>query len=87
MSGEFLYQSLEEMAATYFYSFTCNHAFHDGNKRVGLLVCEIFLEFNGFELRLTDDEAEDLSLGVADGRVTKEELTELIRRAMVPQTP
>jgi death-on-curing protein len=33
-------------------SLTNNHAFHDGNKRIGFAVSDVFLRLNGFYLEV-----------------------------------
>lgn len=40
-------------AATYAYHLTQAHAFIDGNKRIGTVVAELFIEFNGAQLDMT----------------------------------
>ena len=52
-----------------------NHPFIDGNKRSAFAVTDTFLRLNGFYLNLTDDRAYDLVMGVAQGTMTKEELS------------
>jgi death on curing protein len=76
--GRLLCQSLTEMAATYWYHLTRNHGFLDGNKRVGLLSADTFLLLNGLDLRLPVTEAVALALRVAEGKVTKTELAQVI---------
>ena len=63
-----------EVAAAYLFYICRNHPFVDGNKRVGLGAALVFAEVNGFEVRATDDELEELTLGVASGRIPKEEV-------------
>lgn len=46
------YETLEESAAALMESLTNNHAFHDGNKRIGFAVTDAFLRVNGFYLEL-----------------------------------
>ena len=48
-----------------------NHPFIDGNKRIGHAAMEVFLMLNGYELSAEVDDAEQLILGVAAGRVTR----------------
>ena len=43
-------------AATYAYHLTQAHAFVDGNKRVAAAITETFLESNGSQLTMSDDE-------------------------------
>ena len=48
-------------AAAYAYHLTQAHAFVDGNKRIGAEITETFLETNGFQLTMTNDEIVDPS--------------------------
>lgn len=75
-SGEYLHGELPEMAAAYLYHLCCNHPFVDGNKRVALAASEVFLVANGYELNASDDELEEMTLGVASGEVSKAEVVE-----------
>ncbi|MGI8735408.1 MAG: type II toxin-antitoxin system death-on-curing family toxin [Pyrinomonadaceae bacterium] len=43
-------------AATYAYHLTQAHAFIDGNKRIAAAITETFLETNGVQLIMTNDE-------------------------------
>ena len=60
-------------AATYAYHLTQNHAFVDGNKRVGAAVAEIFVRLNGARLSATNDEIVDLFLGIAAGAFSRDQ--------------
>lgn len=75
-SGEYLHAELSEMAAAYLYHLCSNHPFVDGNKRVALAASEVFLVANGFELDASDDELEELTMGVAAGEISKAEAVE-----------
>ena len=69
-----LFPTKEEKGAKLGYSLVSNHAFVDGNKRIGLLVMLSFLEINGIHLKYTDDELIELGLGLASDKVSYEEL-------------
>lgn len=69
--GEFLHQSLEEMAAAYLFGICRNHPFVDGNKRTALACALIFLALNGVRTRSGEDDLYDLVIGIAEGRITK----------------
>ena len=71
---QFLHPTPAAMAAAYLFHLCGNHPFVDGNKRVGLGAALVFAEVNGFEVRATDDELEELTLGVASGRIPKQEV-------------
>lgn len=61
------YPTIEEKAARLMYSIVKNHAFVDGNKRIGVLVLLVTLELNGIKLKYTQQELINLGLNVANG--------------------
>ena len=69
-----LYPSKEEKAAKLGYSLVSNHAFVDGNKRIGVYVMISFLELNGIHIESTDEDVIALGLGVADGSMSQEDV-------------
>ena len=77
--GKELYPSLEEKGARLGFNLVQNHAFVDGNKRIGLLVMLTFLEINGINLKFTDDELVDIGLSLASGQMTYENLFDWIK--------
>ena len=74
--GEFLHRSIPAMAAAYLFHLCQNHAFVDGNKRVGANAAITFLLLNAWDLDLDSDELVNVVINVASGRLTKSELTE-----------
>ena len=72
--GNELYPTKEEKGAQIGFSLVSNHAFVDGNKRIGLLVMLSFLETNGIHLLYTDEELIELGLALADGTMKYEDL-------------
>lgn len=73
------YPSIEEKAARLCYSLVNNHAFLDGNKRIGVYVMIIFFELNGIVLNQTDEEIVKLGLGVAASELDYNAILEYIR--------
>ena len=61
------YPSVEEKAARLMFSLTNNHAFVDGNKRIGVLTMLMTLQLNNIKLSYTQAELIALGLSVADG--------------------
>lgn len=61
------YPSVEEKAARLAFAITNNHAFVDGNKRIGILVMLLTLRLNSISLTYTQAELIALGLGIADG--------------------
>ena len=56
-----------EKAARLGLSLLSNHEFVDGNKRIGVPIMLVFLEFNGIHMKCSDEELVELGLGVAAG--------------------
>ena len=73
------YPTKEEKGARLGYSLISNHAFVDGNKRIGIYVMMAFLEMNGIRLKCTDEEIIKIGLSVADGSMGYEELAEWVK--------
>ena len=83
--GQRLHPTIASMAAAYMYHLAGNHGFVDGNKRVAVGVALVFLDANGFKLRLTTDELERITLDVAASHLDKVRLTELFEAAIQPK--
>ncbi len=71
--GEEQYPSIEEKACCYYHSIARGgHIFHNDNKRTALTVFETFLNVNGYEFTMTNDEAEDYTVYLAEDDKFKE---------------
>lgn len=77
------YPSKEEKGAKLGHSLVSNHAFVDGNKRIGMYVMITFLEVNGIHMDCTNEEVAELGLALADGSVGYEELLAWVREHRV----
>ena len=77
------YPTKEEKAARIGYSLVSNHAFVDGNKRIGMYRMITFLEVNGIYLDCTNDEVVQVGLGLAEGSLKYDELLEWIKNHRV----
>ena len=76
--GKEFYPTKEEKGARIGFSLISNHAFVDGNKRIGIYVMLSFLEMNGIRIQCTDDDLAHVGLSVADGSMGYEELLEWV---------
>lgn len=70
---------LEEKGARLGYALISNHAFVDGNKRIGMYVMLTFLEVNGIRLDCANDEVVEVGLAVASGAMDYEALLAWVR--------
>ncbi|MBP5349834.1 MAG: type II toxin-antitoxin system death-on-curing family toxin [Clostridia bacterium] len=77
--GKELYPTKEEKAARIGYSLISNHAFVDGNKRIGLYILLTFLETNGIRLHPSVDDVARVGFAVARGEMDYDGLLAWIR--------
>ena len=76
--GQELYPTKEEKGARIGYSLISNHAFVDGNKRIGMYILLTFLEVNGIKISPTVDEVIRAGMEIAEGKMNYEDLLEWI---------
>ena len=76
--GQELYPSKEEKGARLGYSLISNHAFVDGNKRIGMYVLLAFLEVNGIRIDPSVDDVARVGLAVASGEMDYDALLQWI---------
>ena len=78
--GEDAYPTLFDKGAALLESIVRNHALVDANKRTGWLAACTFLEASGCPLFAPTDEAHDLVIGIAEGRVELAEAAAALER-------
>lgn len=76
--GQDLFPSKEEKAARLGVGLVSNHAFVDGNKRIGMYVLLTFLEVNGIYITATNEEIVAVGLALAEGKMKYEQLLQWI---------
>ena len=77
-------RTLVEKAAALGFSLIQNHPFVDGNKRIGFAAMNIFLKRNGWKIRDSVDEQERVILGLAAGRIDRDQLVAWLEKYVVP---
>lgn len=77
--GRDLYPSDVEKIARLGYGLASNHAFIDGNKRIGAMMVQLLLKWNGYHLVLRSGELADMFIAIADGSAKEEHLLAWIR--------
>jgi death-on-curing protein len=82
--GQFLHDDLFDKASAYLFHLVQNHAFIDGNKRVGLAAALSFLDINGVEIIADEDALTEMVLSVAEGHLNKEAIAEFLRHNATP---
>ena len=79
-AGVEVYPSIQQKAARLCYGLVKNHAFIDGNKRIGAHVMLVFLALNNIELDYTQQELSNVILEVASGQRNCENLCAWINK-------
>ena len=84
MFGKPLLDDPIEVAAAYLFYLCNNHPFMDGNKRVALATCLVFLSENGLlpAEQLDPDAWERLTLDVASGQLARAETATRLRHLL-----
>lgn len=78
-----LYPTIIEKAARLGYSLIKNHAFVDGNKRIGTHVMLVFLALNQIEVEYEDDELIHTILEIAAGQIDDRQLLAWLQEHIV----
>ncbi len=81
IKNDLYYPYLEDKITHLFYSVNKNHCFNDGNKRAAIALTAYFLEINGLDHKIDIfiKRMENITVYVAENRVSKELLYELIK--------
>jgi len=83
--GSDAYPDLDTKAAAMLHSLARNHGLVDGNKRLALAGIIAFYGVNGRRLTLSNDEAYDLVIAVADGTLdVVEQIADRLAHATEP---
>lgn len=75
------------LATLYAITIVRNHPFIDGNKRVGLIALELFLNLNGYEFIAGDSECVTEMLRLAARDTTDEQFAHWVRRFAKTELP
>ena len=70
--------SIFDLAAAYAFGLARNHAFLDGNKRIGFATAVLFLELNGYRFIATEADATIQTLALAAGEIDEPNYAEWI---------
>lgn len=76
--------SLAQLAAAYAFGIVRNHPFLDGNKRTGLLIAFTFLELNGMDMRASEEDAYEVFMALAAGKMDEATLAEWLQKNAFP---
>ena len=78
--GTELYPTDIEKIARLGFGLASNHAFVDGNKRIGAMMTQLLLKWNGYDLTLRSGELAEMFIAIADGTAKEKDLLDWIHR-------
>ena len=78
--GKELYPTDLEKIARLGFGLASNHTFVDGNKRIGAMMTQLLLKWNGYDLTLHTGELADMFISIADGTAKEKDLLDWIHR-------
>ena len=78
-AGEDLFPSDIEKIARLGYGLVANHAFIDGNKRIGAMLTQLLLKWNGYHLEVQKGELADMFIASAGGSAGEQDRLAWIR--------
>jgi death on curing protein len=80
IQNDLYYPEIEHKITHLFFSINKNHSFQDGNKRASIALSAYFLEINNCSFRVERfiAEIENIAVDVADNRIDKDLLFEII---------
>ena len=78
--GTELYPTDIEKIARLGFGLASNHACVDGNKRIGAMMTQLLLKWNGYDLTLRSGELADMFIAIADGTAKEKDLLDWIHR-------
>lgn len=82
-NGKDLHRTIFDKTAAYLFHLIQNHPFVDGNKRTATMIAMIFFvsNFRGvFSIITSENDYQDLILGVAQGVISKKEIAQFFRQ-------
>lgn len=82
--GTELFPTELEKIARLGYGLAANHAFLDGNKRIGAMMTQLMLQWNGYRLMLKPGELSECFIAIAAGERSEKELLAWIRAHLAP---
>ena len=81
--GQDLFASELEKIARLSVGLVMNHAFVDGNKRIGAMMMQLLLQWNGYWIRIRTGELADIMIAVASGTADDRDLKHWIEERLM----
>ena len=77
--GKDIHKTVFEKAAAYGFHICNNHPFVDGNKRVALVLMDLFLQKNGWQIIAAEEDTYSMMMSLASGKLSKSTLSSWLK--------
>ncbi|AGY75322.1 Death-on-curing family protein [Clostridium autoethanogenum DSM 10061] len=77
--GRDLYPTIESKCANICFNIMKNHAFVDGNKRTGIYVMLVLLEYNKIKIRFSQNELVNFATDIESGKIDQKNVVNWIK--------
>jgi death on curing protein len=77
--GKDVHKTVFDKAAAYGFHICNNHPFLDGNKRVALVLMDLFLQKNGWEIVSSEEDVYSMMMSLATGKLSKPKLSSWLK--------
>lgn len=82
--GQDLYPELFLKVAVLGHSIISNHAFLDGNKRIGYEAMRLTLRLNGYDIQADGDQKFDFVMDIAQSKLNEQDIAEWLKKHCQP---
>jgi death-on-curing protein len=81
--SQFVGEDVAYLAASYLFHIASTQGFLDGNKRTGAQAAVDFLQINGYDIRANSDDLTELTMAVANHKVSKDAVVQWFRDRLI----
>lgn len=80
LSSMTMEQDMYVLGGAYCYHLIANHAFVDGNKRIGVLAMLTFFKMNNFNVHIQKDNLYDFAMDIATSKINEDQVAQILKK-------
>lgn len=80
LSSMTMEQDMYILGGAYCYHLIANHAFVDGNKRIGVLAMLTFFKINNFNVHIQHDKLYDFAMSIAMSQINEDKVAQILKK-------
>ena len=86
LSSMTMEQDMYVLGGAYCYHLITNHAFIDGNKRIGVLAMLTFFKMNNFDVHIEKDKLYDFAMDIAMSKISEDAVAKILKIIVVKKS-